>query len=403
MPPIRRRTTPVPPAAPEPAAPEEKRGRGRPPKKHKTIRDIPVSDEMSEVLAKIRAKHGDNTAVQARSIRQPWRIPTGIFSFDLATLGGIPHNRISMFHGPKHSGKTTAALRAIAGAQRSLPDQKPVLVDVEGTLDSTWAEKVGVDLDNLIVLQPDTGEQAVDMTVALIQARETSLVVVDSLAALLPIKESEASAEDSLVGQQSRLITSMLRKISAAQISERKREHFVSLLLVNQQRSKIGGFTPPGMEPMSLPGGKALGFFTALEARWKNKEHLKASGGYDELDFNEHAFTIEKNKMNAGIRAGEFRMRRRYSEELGLAEGEIDDADTMLAFAKRWDFMTGGGRGGQRLEFGDYDEVFPNTAAAVVALYENPDLREALRCHLIAHYAEKCGMNPEFVSYLRGG
>lgn len=401
MPAIRRRTTaPVPTPAAEPAA-EEKRGRGRP-RKVKTVRDIPVSSELEEVLAKIRKAHGDNTVVTGTTIKQPWRIPTGIFTFDLATLGGIPHNRVTMFHGPKHSGKTTGAMRCVAGAQASMPDQMPVWIDVEGTFDATWAQKLGVDTEHLQVVQPDTGEQAVDMTVALIHARETSLVVVDSLAALLPFKEQEASAEDSLVGQQSRLITSMLRKVSAAQIKERKRGHYVSILLINQQRSKIGGFTPPGQEPMSLPGGKALGFFTSLEARWKNKENLKASGGYEELSHNDHAFSIEKNKMCAGMRKGEFRMLRREDEALGLAEGEIDEAETMLAFAKRWDYMTGGGRGGQSLTFGEYDLHFANTAEAVSALYEDREMKHALRCHLIAHYAEQLGMEADFVSYLRG-
>lgn len=397
---VRKRSTPS-AASPAPMPPAAAKGKGV--RKAKTVRDIAVPDEMADVLSKIRANYGKGSVISATSLRQPWRIPTGIFTFDLATMGGIPHNRISMFHGPKHSGKSTAALRCVAGAQVSMPNQTPVFVDVEGTLDPVWAAKIGIDMDRLIVVQPDTGEQAVDMVVALIHARETSLVVVDSLAALLPIKESEASAEDSLVGQQSRLITSMLRKVSAAQITERKRGHFVSVLFINQQRSKIGGFTPPGMEPMSLPGGKALGFFTSLEVRWKNKEVSKASGGYDELAHNEHAFTIEKNKMNGGMRQGEFRMLRRADDSLGLPEAAIDDAETMLAFAKRWDFMTGGGRGGQTLAFGDFSEKFANTAEAVTYLYQNLDVKDALRCSLIASYAEQHGMPEYFTDYLLTG
>lgn len=359
--------------------------------------------ELKEVLSQIRKRYGDNTVVNGDTIRQPWRIPTGIFTFDYATLGGIPHNRVTMFHGPKHSGKTTASLRCIAGAQQSLPDQQAVLVDIEGTFDSTWAEKVGVNTSELNVAAPDTGEHAVDLTVGLIHAREVSLVVIDSLAAMLPIKESESSAEDSLVGQQSRLITSMLRKTSAALIQERKRGHYVTLVLINQQRAKIGGWAPPGGEALSNPGGKAVGFFTSLEARWKNKELVKKDdAGFDTLECNEHAFAIEKNKMNGGMRTGEFRMMRRADEEMGLTEGQIDDASTMVAFAKKLGWLTGGGRGGQTISFGDYEVQGANGMELAKALYADPDMYWRFRCHLIADHAERQGMKPEFVHYLRG-
>lgn len=371
-------------------------------RKARTISDVKLPSELEAVIAAIRKKSGDNAVVNASAIRQPYRIPTGIFTFDYATLGGIPHNRFTMFHGPKHSGKTTAALRAIAGAQQSMEGQRPVLIDVEGTHDSVWSAKVGVDNDNLVLVTPDTGEEAVDMAVALAHARETSLLVIDSLAALLPQKEQEASAEDSLVGQQSRLITSMLRKLNGALIQERKRDHFVSVLLINQQRSKIGGWAPAGIEPISNPGGKAVGFFTTVEARFKNKEVQKATGGVDELAYNEHAFTIEKNKMNAGIRSGEFRMLRRADESLGLNEAEVDDAETMLAFAKRYEMFTGGGRGGVTLEFGDFSMKFANTAEVVSYLYANRDIHWALRCSLIASNAQAQGMPEYFVNYLLG-
>lgn len=360
-----------------------------------------VSGELEKTLAAIRKQHGERTVVFGTDIVQPGRIPTGIFTFDYATLGGIPHNRMTMFHGPKHSGKTTGALRVVAGAQASLPDQKPVFLDIEGTFDAVWAEKLGVDTQNLIINQPDYGEQAIDAAVALVHTLEVSLIVVDSLAALLPLKESEASAEDSLVAQQSRLITSFLRKVSAAQIKERKRDHFVTVLLLNQQRTKIGGWSPTG-DPLSLPGGKALGHFTSLEARFKNKEtSSKDEQGFETLHVNEHAFTIEKNKCNAGMRSGEFRMMRREDPDYGLAEGDIDDAGTMLAFAKRLGWYTGAGRG-QKLEFADVSESFQSIEQATIFLYENRDIYWKLRCHLIADAARKQGQKEAFINYLLG-
>lgn len=370
----------------------------------RTVKDIPVTSEISAMIAAISKQYGENTIVKGSDILQPWRIPTGIFTFDYATLGGIPHNRVTVFDGAKHSGKTTGALRAVAGAQQSMPDHQAVFVDIEGTFDATYAEKLGVDTDALLVVQPDTGEHAVDIMTGLIHTKEVSLVVGDSLAALLPIKESEASAEDTLVGQQSRLIATMMRKTTAALIKERKRQHYVTLLFINQQRSKIGARSPiPGGEVLSNPGGKAVGFFSTLECTWKNKENIKSNGnGEETLYTNDHAFHIKKNKLHAGMRQGEFQVMRRPDEDLGLEEGHVDDAGTMITFAKRLGWYTGGGRAGYTLTFGEHSYHEPNADAMCRYLYQDRDAYWALRQHLIADSAERMGMKPEFVAYLRG-
>lgn len=299
---------------------------------------------------------------------------------------------------------TTCALRAIAGAQQSMPDQQAVFVDIEGTFDATYAEKLGVDTDALLVVQPDTGEHAVDIMTGLIHTKEVSLIIGDSLAALLPIKESEASAEDTLVGQQSRLIATMMRKTTAALIKERKRQHYVTLLFINQQRSKIGARSPiPGGEVLSNPGGKAVGFFSTLECTWKNKENIKSNGnGEETLHTNDHAFHIKKNKLHAGMRQGEFQVMRRPDEDMGLNEGDVDDAGTMITFAKRLGWYTGGGRAGYTLSFGEHSYHEPNADAMCRYLYQDRDAYWALRQHLIADSAERLGMKPEFVAYLRG-
>lgn len=358
--------------------------------------------ELQKTLEGLKSRMGEKTVLRGNEINQPWRIPTGIFALDLALLGGIPHNRTTMFEGAKHGGKTTGALKTIRGAQNSM-EGSACMVDVEGTYDAVWAEKNGVDTEALIVVQPDTGEQAIDATVALVEARETSLIVVDSIAMLVPYKEIEGSAEDANVGLQSRMLTRFLRVVGSALITERKRDHFVTLLLINQQRSKIGGFAPAGIEPLSNPGGKALGHATSVEVTWKNKEVLKSVNGEQTTVHNDHAFTIKKNKLNGGIRQGEFRMMRMANEELGLAECDIDDAGTMLLHAKRLEWLTGGGRAGQDLTIPGYDPIhFDNAEAAVQYLYQYPEMYAALRCHLIANHAESLGMPEYFVNYLRG-
>lgn len=368
----------------------------------RTVRDVPVSNELSVLIAAIKKDKGESAIVAGSEKPQPGRIPTGIFTLDFATLGGFPESRISMVHGPKHGGKTTLSSRLIRGVQRNRPDDKAVLEDIEGAYDSTWAGKIGVDNDELLVTQPDTGEEAVDTAVGLVHAREVSLLVIDSVAALLPHKEQEASAEDTLMGQQSRLVTSMLRKLSAAQITERKRGHIVSILLINQQRAKIGGYAPPGMELTSNPGGKAIGFFTSLEMRTRSKELMsKDDDGMETLYMNEHSFTIEKNRLNAGMRSGEFGMMRRDDPAKGLSEGDIDNSPTLITFAQRAGIYTGGGRGGFTLSFDDYSNHFDNKREAELHLNANPDEAWMLRCYLIAREAERQGMPDYLIQHIR--
>lgn len=358
--------------------------------------------ELSQVMAQIGKRFGNNVVSMGHEIRQPWRIPLGIFSFDLATCGGIPHNRITMFHGPRSSGKTTAAMKAIAGAQRSLPHMTVVLLDVEGTYDEAWARKNGIDTERLIVIQPETGESAVDMADAMVRTKEVSLLVLDSIAALVPNREIEGSAEDAHVGIHARLVTTMVRKLTAGLIAERHRGHFITVLVVNQERSKIGGWAPPGQEPLSLPGGKALEFSTTLQVKFKNKENLaKDDTGNDATVMNEHAFTIGKNKMHGGIRKGEYQLMRADDDALGLLEGDIDDAGAMLAHAKRIGCYTGGGKS-WTLNIPDFMQTFSNADEAVAFLYANRDVYWLLRCHLIASHAASLGLAEDFVAYLYG-
>ncbi len=372
-------------------------------KRTRTVSDVPVKSEIAALIAQIKKNKGDGTVLKSSEVRQPFRIRTNIFTLDYALLGGIPFNRMTMFHGKKHSGKSTACDKTIASVQNSLPDQQAVKIDTEHTHDDTWAQKNGVDTDKLLIVHPDTGEDAVDMAVGFVHARETSLVVVDSLASLVPFKEVEGSAEDEAIpALQAKLITRMLRRITAAQIMERKRGHYVSFLVTNQHRTKIGGWSPSG-EPRSLPGGHALGHFTSVEVLFKNKEVIKGDGtGQETLAYNEHAFTIEKNKHNAGMRTGEYRLLRRDDEELGLLEADMDDAGTMLSFAKRLEWFSSTPKGGANLEFGEVSHKEDNTDAMVKFLYQNRDVYEDLRLNLIVQNALSQKMPEDFIQYLMG-
>jgi len=352
-------------------------------------------EELTAVLGEINKRFG-KVITKGSDATQPERISTGSFMLDFCTLGGIPTGRISKIVGNKHAGKSTVSDKIIAAAQRQYPDQRVVKLDMEGTHESVWSGKLGVDNDALLLAQPETGEAALDMCDALMRTKEVSLIVVDSLAQLVPAKEIEASAEDQFVGLQARLIGSFVRKAVSGLLTEKLRGHNVTLLFINQFRSKIGGWSPTG-DPLTEPGGKGLGFAYSLEVTMKNKEEKgKDSHEVETMVENEHAFSITKNKLNGGPRTGEFRLRRVPDEELGLGIGDIDDASTLLAFAKKFGAYTGGGQS-WKLDFWDEEHNFRRLDDAIVHLYEDRDLYWKLRNFLICEQATHLGMPDDFL------
>jgi recombination protein RecA len=338
----------------------------------------------------VQKRFGTQSVSVASDIPQPRRISTGSFILDFALLGGIPESRATMIVGEKHGGKSMLATKIAANAQRMYPHKTPVYIDVEGTFDATWARKLGVDIDSMPVIQCDSGEMAVDVTDAVIGSEETSLVIVDSIAALTPMKEIQDSAEDQHVGLQARLVGRMVRKASAALVRERIRGHMVTLLFINQFRSKIG--VTYG-DPRSIPGGRALEYCATIQLIMKNKENKgkDSTTGIDAVETNEHAFTITKNKLNGGPRSGEFNLIR-----VGDREGVVDDGRTLLAYAKKFGVYSGGGSKWQvelpsgALQFGKAEE-------AVEALREDPEFYTELRNYVISLQAVNLGMPEEFI------
>jgi recombination protein RecA len=359
----------------------------------KTVEETEQS-EFEKTVAEIQNRYGAPTVHLARNAPQPTRIPTNVFMLDFCLLGGIPHNRVTTIVGERHAGKSMIADMITASAQRMYPDGLAVKMDIEGTHDSVWSEKLGVDIDRQYVVTPETGESAVDMTEGLIRSKETSIIVVDSIAALVPMKEVESSAEDQLVGEQARLVGKMVRKVTTALIEERKRNHEVTLVLLNQFRTKIGVMYG---DPRTSPGGKALEFAATVHLVMKNKEKF----GKDEFDIetveeNEHAFQITKNKMNSGPRTGEFRVRRLPNEEYGLAEGSVDDASTLLAYAKKFGHYSGGGSAWE-LDFWNFKHTMKGADAWSLYLYHHPTAYWMLRNFLIWTQAKRLGMPDYFL------
>lgn len=352
--------------------------------------------ELAETIKACNKNYGKDTMVKANRIIRPNMISSGVFLLDMCTLGGIPQSRITQLSGMKHSGKSMVTAKILASAQRMYPDQTAVLVDTEQTSDPIWMEKLGVDVDRLQVAYCDTGEQAIDLTDALLRSKETSVVALDSIAALTSTKEIDASVGDHLVAQQAGMITRMVKTMTSAFSEERRRGHRPVVLFTNQLRSDLNGFARFG-EATKVTGGKALGHHVALNIVLKNKEVAgKDEYGTDILSVNEHAFKIDKNKMTAGLRQGEFRVFRYHDSESGLDEGDIDNAPTMLVYAKRMGLYTGGG-GSWKLNVNGNEMKFGKAAEAISALNDDKDLQWQLRCELLALQATNLKMPTEMV------
>lgn len=221
-------------------------------------------------------------------------IPTGSIALDLALgVGGVPRGRVIEIYGPESSGKTTLALHIIAEAQKL--GGTAAFVDVEHALDPTYAHGVGVDLDNLLVSQPDTGEQALDIAEMLVRSNAVDVVVVDSVAALVTKAELEGDMGDTHVGLQARLMSQALRKLTSA-ISRSK----CVMIFINQLREKIGVMFG---SPETTTGGKALKFYASVRLDIRRIEALK--DGTDIVG-NRTRVKVVKNKMAPPFKQAEF-------------------------------------------------------------------------------------------------
>ncbi len=221
-------------------------------------------------------------------------IPTGALSLDIALgIGGVPRGRIIEVFGPESSGKTTLALHIIAEAQKM--GGEAAFIDAEHALDPVYAKKLGVDIDNLIVSQPDTGEQALEITEALVRSGALDVVVVDSVAALVPKAEIDGEMGDSHMGLQARLMSQALRKLAGA-INKTK----TVLIFINQLREKIGVMFG---NPETTTGGRALKFYASVRMDIRKTEMMKQDG---QVIGNRVRVKVIKNKVAPPFREAEF-------------------------------------------------------------------------------------------------
>ena len=221
-------------------------------------------------------------------------VSTGCLDLDIALgIGGVPKGRIIEIFGPESSGKTTVALHIIAEAQKN--GGAAAFVDAEHALDPTYAKALGVDIENLVVSQPDTGEQALEITEALVRSNAVDVIVVDSVAALVPRAEIEGEMGDSHVGLQARLMSQALRKL-AGSINKSK----CVAIFINQLREKVGVMFG---NPETTPGGRALKFYSSVRLDVRKIDSIKQS---DEVVGNRTRVKVIKNKVAPPFKQAEF-------------------------------------------------------------------------------------------------
>lgn len=254
-------------------------------------------------------------------------IPTGALPLDIAIgVGGIPRGRIIEIYGPESSGKTTLALCMVAQTQKS--GGIAAYIDAEHAMDPEYAAKLGVDIENLLISQPDSGEQALEIADKLVRSGAVDIIVVDSVAALVPRAEIEGEMGDSFVGLQARLMSQALRKLTA-NISKSK----TSIIFINQLRQKIGVMWG---SPETTPGGLALKFYSSVRLDIRRIESVKKG---DEILGNRVRVKVVKNKVAAPFKQAEFEImfgvgidRMGYLVDMGVADGIIDKAGAFFSY-----------------------------------------------------------------------
>lgn len=310
---------------------------------------------IDQAIASIKTKFGDEAIMTLGSKPKVSidTIPTGSIGLDAALgIGGVPRGRIIEIFGPESSGKTTLALHIIAEAQKK--SGICAFVDAEHALDPEYAKRLGVNTEDLLVSQPDTGEQALEITESLVRSGKIDVVVVDSVAALTPKDEIEGEMGQAHVGKQARLMSQALRKLTAI-VAKSK----TVVIFINQIRMQIGVMFG---NPETTPGGKALKFYTSVRLDIRRIAQIKKG---EEVVGGRVRIKVVKNKVAAPFRATEFDLM--YNEGISR-EGEI------IALGEKYALLT---KSGSSYKYGD-EMLGRGYDATRTYLKENPKVAGAL-------------------------
>jgi len=315
---------------------------------------------LHRVIAQIEKQYGQGAIMQMdeRSYAHIEGISTGALSLDIALGGvGIPRGRVTELFGPESSGKTTLALHIIASAQKA--GGIAAFIDAEHALDTTWAKRLGVDVSSLLVSQPDTGEQALDIAEMLIASNSVDVIVIDSVAALTPKAELEGEMGDSHMGLQARLMSQAMRKLTGI-INKSK----TALVFINQIRMKIGVMFG---NPETTTGGRALKFYSSVRIDLRRLNTLKDNTG---AIGSRVKARVVKNKIAPPFRETEFDI----MFDAGISyEGDLLDLATAAGVVER---------SGAWINYGSI-RLGQGRENAKKYLVENPELREEIKAKVL--------------------
>lgn len=320
-----------------------------------------------EAIDQIKERFGEGSIMmlgEAKKMMVVDTIPTGCLSLDLA-LGvlGVPRGRVVEIYGPESSGKTTLAQHIIAEVQKQ--GGLAAFVDAEHALDPDYARKIGVNIDELLISQPDNGEQALDIVETLVRSNAVDVIVVDSVAALTPKAEIEGEMGDSHMGLQARLMSQALRKLTSI-ISKTK----TVVIFINQLRQKIGVVFG---NPETTTGGVALKFYSSLRVEVRRSAQIKMG---ERIIGNRVKVKVVKNKVAAPFRTTEFDIM--YNEGISLA-GDLLDLATEYGVIKK---------SGNSYSYGE-DKLGVGRENAKLALKERPEIFKPIREQVIQLWRER--------------
>lgn len=318
---------------------------------------------LEEVMAQIEKQFGKGAIMKLGSEEhiQIETTPSGSLSLDIALgVGGFPKGRIIEIFGPESSGKTTIALEAIAECQKR--GGRAAFIDAEHALDPVYSKSLGVDIDELLLSQPDTGEQALEIVDALVKSEAVNLIVIDSVAALVPKAEIEGDMGDSHVGLQARLMSQALRKLSG-NINKTK----TTAIFINQLREKVGIMFG---NPETTPGGRALKFYSTIRLDIRRGEQIKNG---DAVIGNKTNIKVVKNKVAPPFKSVSVDIM--YGEGISR-EGELLDIASDIDIIEKsgaWYAYQG-------------EKIGQGKENAKIFLKENPDIAEEIEEAIRAHY-----------------
>lgn len=320
-------------------------------------------EALHNVISKIEKQYGEGSVmILGEDVKLDIEsIPTGSLALDIALgIGGIPKGRIIEIYGPESSGKTTLALHMLAEAQKI--GGTGAFVDAEHALDAGYAKNLGVDVENLIISQPDTGEQALEITEALVRSNAVDLIIIDSVAALVPKAEIDGDMGAAQIGLQARLMSQALRKLTGA-INKSK----CTVVFINQLREKVGIMFG---NPETTTGGRALKFYSSVRLDIRKSENIKKG---DEIIGNRVRVKVVKNKIAPPFRQAEF--------DIMYGKG-ISSVGNILDVAAEADIIK---KAGAWYSYGE-EKLGQGRENSKDFLEENPELLKEIEHKVRVHY-----------------